>query len=54
MHLELVEFLPPVLILSAKIVDLALVVTHSHQQLAVGLLPGEELVYDLLNIGQAG
>ena len=41
------------LILSPKVVYLPFIVRDSHQQLRVGLLSRQELVHDLLNIGQA-
>ena len=46
------ELLSPVLILASQVINLALVVTDSHEQMRVGMLTGEEFVNDFLHIGQ--
>lgn len=39
-------------VFSSEVIYFALVVAYSHEQLAVGLLTGEEFVHDLLHISQ--
>jgi len=46
------QLLSPVFVLTTQVIDLALVVTYSHEQLRVGLLSREELVNYLLHIGK--
>ena len=52
LHLQLVELLGHLLVLVPQDVQLLLVVAHGLEQLRVGCLPREELLYDLLNIGE--
>lgn len=50
MHLEFVQLLSPVLVLLTQVVDLPLVLAHSHQQLRVRLLSRQELVHNFLHV----
>ena len=53
LHLQLVQFLRHLLVLMPQHVQLLLIIRHSLKQLTVGGLPREELLNDLLHIGEA-
>ena len=53
LHLQLVQLLSDTFVLPPQIVQLVLVVTHRLQQLRVSLLAREELLHDLLDVGEA-
>ena len=53
LHLEFVELLSHLLVLSTQVVELLLVFANSLQKLRVGGLSGEELLHNLLDVGEA-
>ena len=53
LHLQLVQFFRHLLVLVPQHVQLLLIIRHSLKQLTVGRLPREELLNDLLHIGEA-
>lgn len=53
MHLQLVELLRDLLVLSPQTIQLLFVLTHGVQQLRVGRFSCEELLHDLLNVTEA-
>ena len=53
LHLEFVQFLSDLFIIMAQMIQLLLIDADSGKQLGVGCLTSEELLDDLLNVGEA-